>query len=217
MAITWGNFKDQLRRLLADVTEAKWQDEHLLDFIGWSLDTFCGHTALASATGFTADGETSIYFVPGNAFEPIDKSGAVYVDNGTTLEYLNPVRYNQRARATNGYYLMPQNQINLVQTPELDSAITVYYFAYYPHPTQDSDELLCPQWAITALLYRCAAHALSSKGWKSANIRQFGRRPDTGKPTDNVVQDQSAWFFQLYEDELCKAPRQERENYFREQ
>lgn len=217
----WSDLKAQIRRLLVDPFPTvsgtpRWSDQQLLDFIAWSLDALCSHTAIASASGFTCDGTNTVFTVPDNAYERIDLSGAVYVDDGAGgLSYLNPVRYNMRSLAMKGYYLQPDNTIHLIQTPTSASTLTVEYFAYYPHPIQDSDLVLTPSWATPALCYRVAAHAMSPLGGKSANIRQWGQKPDTGNPEDNSLQHQSEWYFQLYEQELLKAPRQERQSFYR--
>ena len=213
----WSELKAQIRRLLADTNAARyrWSEEQLVDFIGWSLDSLCAHTAIATATGFVCDGATSVFAVPDNAYESVSRSGAVYIDNGTTLEYLNPVRFNQRAKATKGYYLLPENTLHLLEVPGAGNELTIQYFAYYPHPTQDNDLILTPTWATAALCYRVAAHAFSPLGGKASNIRQWGQQPDTGNPEHNPLINQTDWYLELYEREIAKAPRQERENYYR--
>lgn len=213
----WSELKGQIRRLLVDTdaTKYRWSDQQLLDFIAWSLDALCSHTAIATATSFACDGATTVFTVPSNAYERVDKSGAMYLDDGTNLSYLNPIRFNMRRTNDSGFYLQPENTIHIVPVAPLNTfTIQLNYFAYYPHPILDSDSILTPSWATPALCYRVAAHAFSPLGGKSANIRQWGQKPDTGKPTDNPLQAQSEWYFQLYEQELYLAPRQEREQFW---
>lgn len=215
---TWATIKDQARRLLKDTTPNedtglyKWSDTELLDFIGWSLDALCTHTAIATATSFEVNGQS--YDLPDNIYETIERSGAVYTDDGVTKHYLNPVRFNKIPVAQTGYYINPGNILYLVQEPT-DTNLTVLYFAYYPHPSQDSDELLTPTWATSALVYRMAAYAMMPFAARSSNIRQWGRYPDTGKPTDNPLQNQAWNFLEMWEKELSNYPVQQRENYWR--
>lgn len=211
--MNWGTLKLQIRRLLVDPAGKRWTDEQLLDFVAWSLDTLCAHTAIATATSFTCDGTTKAFPVPDNTYEKLDVAGALYLDDGCSLTYLNPVHFNLRETSHRGYFLLPESQINLINLPSSSDTLVVEYFAYYPHPVLDSDLILAPSWAMAALNYRVAAHAFSPLGGKSANIRQWGQKPDTGKPTDNPLQDQSSWYFSLYDQELLQYPRQERHNY----
>lgn len=216
MPLTWADLRNQARRLLTDTTlgKYKWSDEQMLDFVAWSLDALCSHTALVTATVYVADGDTDNFELPDNIYEPIEKTGSVYLDDGTSVKYLNPIRLNRRNVVFDGYYELPTGTLNLIRSPAIDDLVTVQYFAYYPHPVSDSDLMLSPTWATSALAFRIAAYGHASKASKTANIRQWGQKPDTGNPEDNPLMDQSRYYFIQWEKELYNAPRQERENYF---
>lgn len=217
MAINWAQLRGQVRRLLIDTTSSKyrWSDEQLLDFIAWSLDDLCAHTAIATATGFVGDGTNKEFTLPDNVFDSFANTGLVFVDDGISVSYLNLVPLYKQNTALNGYYLSPENLIHTILTPSNNSAITVNYYAYYPHPSQDSDVILAPNWAIAALVFRMASYAHSSLASKTSQIRQWGQKPDTGNPDDNPLMDQSQYYEAMYERELYKYPRQERGNYAR--
>src|SRR5688572_30114624 len=109
--VTWATLKAQTRRLLKDedATRYRYTELQLLDCIAWTLDALCSHTAIVTATGYTVDNTTLQLTLPDNVYEPIDRSGSVYFDDGTTKKYINPIRVSRVTEARQGYYLQPQN------------------------------------------------------------------------------------------------------------
>ena len=216
MAIPWGTLNAQERRLLKDTNSAKykWSEAELLDFIAWSLDALCSHTAVATATGFDLTSITNEFVLPDNIYESILRSGAVYVDNGITKSYLNPIRFNRLAGNPFGYYLSENDSKIIVNSTLTSGTLNIQYFAYYSHPINDDSLINAPSWAYAALCYRMAAYAMAPFAARSANIRQWGQQPDTGRPTDNPLSDQFFSFIDMWERELTLYPVQQRENYF---
>ncbi len=211
----WSTLKAQVRRILKDTVPAsyRWQDADLQDYVAWSLDALCSHTAIATATSFTLDSSTGIFVLPDNIYEPLERSGAVYSELNGTKTYLNPVHYNRISQASGGYYVNGAG-LNLVNTTNLSGDLIVQYFAMYPHPSNDSDELYTPTWATAALVYRIAAYAMTLFAGRRANIAQWNQKKDSGRPTDNPLEEQAESFFDMWERELALYPVQQRENYF---
>lgn len=218
--MNWGEQRAQARRLLDDTTVGKyrWNDTQLLDYVGWALNALCAHTALATASSFTAEDGLTSFSVPSNAMESVNLSGMIYLKRGTKLIYANPVKYNVATRmgtSSLSFYLMPERTVNFNLPLQVGDEVNLFYFAYYPHPTQDSDEILSPDWSVAAVNYLIASHAFSPQGGRSAQIRQWGQKPDTGNPEDNSLQNQSQWYLTMANHELARWPRQDRRNYFR--
>lgn len=213
----WSEFRDTIRRnILNDTgTTQKWSNTELLDYLRWALRALCVHTAVATATSFTADGVAGTFPIPENCFEPVDDTGAVYTVSGTSRAYLNPVKINQLQRAQSGFYVLGNN-IKLVDVPSVDTEIELYYFAYYNVPSQDTDVLTFPSWAEAALSYRIGAYAMTKYATKFANINQWNRNTDKGNPEDSSMWERSLAYQAMWDQELAMQPKQRRENFFRQ-
>jgi hypothetical protein len=214
--LTWATLRAQIRRLLKDEDPARYRypDVQLLDCIAWTLDSLCSHTAIVTATSFTVDSDTTQVLLPDNVYEPIDRSGAVHFSDGSTNKYVNPVRSTRQTEARSGYYLQPANTINLIQSPAGDGTLHVSYFAYYPHPIQDADIVMIPTWATAACVLRSAAYAIAPYAYRSANVRQWNSKDDSGNPEHNPLEEMARSFIAGWEAELRNYPVQQRENYF---
>lgn len=221
---TWAQFRTQIRRTMLkdeNATRYRWADVVLLDAINWSMDTFCSHTAVATGVEYTASG-VGPYVLPDNTYENIEQSGQVYTRLSSTniydYDYLNPVRYTEGMDFTSdkGFYEWPEGQLYLLRDPGATAIVGVRYFAYYNHVVLDSDVLPVPRWALNALAYLTAAYALTGDAVKSANIRQWAESPEKGTPEDNSLRKQQDYFFERYECEINRYPRQDRENQFRD-
>lgn len=216
--MNWLILKNQVRRILRDTTPTKyrWQEEDLLDYAAWTLDALCSHTAIATATSFTLDNITTQFILPDNLYESIDRSGLVYADDGTTKAYLVPVKYNYITKANSGYYVngIGNRTLNIISPKTVNGTLNVKYFAVYPHPLVDEDELQTPNWATAAIVFRMASYALDPFAGRRANIAQWNTRDDSGRPTDNPLAEQSQIFYEAWLKELSNYPIQQRENYF---
>ena len=226
--ITWGNLLAMVRRSVLkdiqlegeDTADLRWGDDELADFCGWALDEFALHTARKCSTDFTADGLTSSYTLPDNLFssELFDQNGRVEIEYAGTLSVLDPVAYTERLRPDSlGFYTYPNEILHVTPIPRLGSILHIRYFGYYTHPTDETTQIEIPHWAELAVCYLMGAHALTGVGTKTAIIRQWGQKPDTGKPEDNPLRRQQLWFHQLYEALLAKHEVQDRINHWRGQ
>ncbi len=221
---TWGVFREQIRRsILKDEggVRPRWSDELLLDCVNWAIDEFCAHTAVATGVEYAASG-VGPYELPDNIYEKIEHAGQVYVKplvNSLSInyEYLNPVRYTSGLdmTASAGFYEWPQGQLYLVNAPQGGAIVGVRYYAYYNALVADNDLVPVPRWALPAIGYLTAAYAITGDSIKSANIRQWSESPEKGGPEDNSLRVQQQWLLEMYQRELTKFPRQDRENSFR--
>lgn len=219
---TWGELRAQVRDALlkdTDPTAYRWSDSELLTIFKWALDTFARHTAAATATAFTPANALE-YPLPDNVYdaEPFDLIGQVFVVDATGIvEYLNPVQHTNGLHpyTARGFYTYPERVLHLTEAFAATSTLQIRYYAYYNVPVADSDLIETPRWAQSALSYLMAAHALSGASLKTASIRQWGAKPDTGVPEQNPLKAQQQWFLEMYESELQRYPPQERVQHFR--
>lgn len=218
MSLPWGDYRTQIQRsVLQDSSQQRWTNEMLLDFVGWALDAFCAHTAVATATSFVGDDETKAFTLPGNVYEKVDIAGLVYTAFEDRVEYLAPVYYSPGMNTTSesGFYTHPDGTLNTVIPPEESWILNVHYFAYYNHPFADDDEITLPSWGYTPVAYLVGIHALTAVGIKEARISQYDSKRDLGAPDDSALRSQQEWMVKMYDAELVRHRRQDRQNTFR--
>jgi hypothetical protein len=226
MSFTWGELLSEVRsNLLRDTVpdeetgEYRYPDSDLLSCCRWALDTFAQHTAVATSTSYTpANGTT--YTLPDNLYdpEPLEQTGFVYVSNSNgDITYLDPINYTEALNVygSDGFYTYPDGILTLTDEYGETDVLVVRYFAYYTYPTVAGDVLGVPRWSREALAYLIAAHAISGYALKSASIRQWGAKPDTGTPEQNPLRKQQEEFFCLANKALDRIPRQDRTNWWR--
>lgn len=203
----WGVLRSILRRSflndnLPSETQRKWSDEDLLNAVTFALVDFCAHTAVATATAVPIDLGQEIIPLPDNCYDIAD----VAIDDGTNRRYLTYAPRGER-----GDYGIWANQIVLSSASTSVGTALIRYFAYYPTPASDSDDIPIPQWATAAICYRAMTHALVKVGIKIAGIGNFRQSPDKGDPEDNAFVEYANWAMKMYNIELSLVPRQERE------
>lgn len=223
---TWGEFLRQVRvAVLRDSVpdeetgEFRFSDEELLVVMGWALDTFAAHTALATSIAYTPATAT-FYELPAAIYDGdnIAQTISVKLYSGGQYNYLDPVRYTEGfspMKESAGYTVFPDRQLNIPAGGDDTSILTLQYFSYYPHPTVPESVILTPRWAEVALSYLVGSRSLVGAGLKAAIIGQWKAKPDTGNPEHNPVSKQQKFFMCLYEDELRKRQPQDRLNAFR--
>jgi hypothetical protein len=228
VAISWSTFRQQIRdTVLQDSVpdeesgEFKYTNAELLVYCGWALDAFADHTAVATATAFDLVTDQDEYDLPENLFEddPVDITLTVFTtESDGTRAYLDPIRYSEIVRLDNGegFYVTNDNKLKITKEDLGDATVlNLWYYAYYNAPVADSDPLPAPRWARTALSYLIAAHALSGESLKTATIRQYNARPDTGQPEHNPLAKQQERYLKMYREEIAKHDAQQRTNHER--
>lgn len=225
--VTWAALRSRIRRsVLADENGAKWSDEQLLDCVGWALDRFCQHTAVASATSFSGDGSTYEFPIPGNCYEPITRAGVVALSEDDKIDYLEPIRLTpgtvwqdtapSETSLPRGFMEWPTGTMRLGFVPKDGSTLTLYYFAYWDRPVEDASELDIPRWAEEAISLLTGAIAMNPVGVQASRIGRWDDKLDSGNPEHNPIHRQAEFFYRMYDEVLRRHPPQERENFFRE-
>lgn len=220
--LTWAAYRDRVRRTIlddaiVDGNDPKWSNDQLLDCVRWSLQEFAAHTAVATATSFTMDGETTQIVVPEHAYESLIEAGMLTVTENDSLEYLKPSRRvlgtTEVAHAgERSFWEWPRNILNLTFIPIAGAVVEVCYFALYNAPVNDNDIINIPAWAEQAVAYLMGAAAMAGKSVQTADIRRWLAKPDSGTPIQNSLIQQTDHFRLLYEQVVQKHPPQQREN-----
>lgn len=230
---TWGDFKALIgRSRLGDTGYATYKEDQLLDCYKDASDMLCHHTAVESLATFKTgdlkpDGIThydmttdTVFALPADAFEPPDIAGLVAIHKtGQLARYLDPLARTPGTTPINqvdqGYWLWPENTLNLNKPAGTNSELHLHYFAYYPYPANDDAVLAIPRWAETPISYLVAAYALSTTSVESMSIDRFKNKFDSGNPEMNSPRVQQNQFLKLYELMMAKRQPQDRLNYFR--
>lgn len=238
--MNWSDFKVMVRRSQLwdeDETTTKWPDTKIWDVFGWAQREFAAHTAKLS-TYSIVDGSAKVpgpgtwdfsvekdFPLPTDVLEMIDLSGIVYTVTATATtpdpSYYDPMFYSRNLSpyAVNDYgYWTDATTLHLSVAPGAGKTLWLRYFAYWPEPATADDDtfvLAVPLWAIGALAYLTAAHCLTGPGNRSANIRQWNEKQDSGKPQDNALTEQAIYLTRTYEQMINRFARQDRANFFR--
>lgn len=241
MSLTWAEYRNQIRRtIVSDAFDPEfeeipvWTDEEFRDALGWSLDTFAAHTALPRLVAYDKStikikGDNPIYYdmsvdrsfpLPDDVYEDIQTTGMVYFVSGDKINLLDPVNYTPGLKPLNsnrGFYVWPENTLNIMESMKADDTLYIRYFAYYPCPQDGTDIVQIPRWARKAVAYLIGSNLLAGVGVQSARIDRFKDREDSGNPVQNAIRVQQEWFRKLYEQEIARYSRQDRINAFREE
>lgn len=228
MTITWGNLRAAVRRsVLKDSAESTWQDDdQLLDALKWSLNQFVAHTAVPSSVSWAMSTTTSTTFtLPGNLYgNPEDtalvKLKEVSSDRYRYLEPFRPVPGALWPEVTPddytrpfGFYVWPNDTLNLRFTPESNSTLTVEYYAYYPVPDSDDDSIAIPQWAHGAIAVLMGAYLQLTEGVAASNLGQWDVKTDSGNPEHNPLHREFEHLMGIYNDLINVHPVQQRQRW----
>jgi hypothetical protein len=211
--MNWGTFRTQIRRsILEDATSITWPNDDLLaDLCGWALDTFCAHTASPTSVTYTGVSGSTLT-LPSDVYGDFESTGYVYLRSSTTVTLVKPARLLDAEDTENLTFSVWGSTLQFSESVTED--VVLRYFALYPHPSSDSDELAIPAWAYNALAHLIGALALTTKSVSSANIDRFKGPEDKGGPEDNALRAQQIHLLRVYEQELARHPRQIRENSY---
>lgn len=179
------------------------------------MDTFCAHTAAESGVVYPAPVTSVELTLPDNVYSDVETTGILYLKSAAIIEEVKPSRYVGFDTNTGITYSVWGNSLILSDLPDDNQDLVLRYFAYYPAPTSDDSPLAVPRWSYNALSYLVGALALTPVGVQSANISQWKDKKDSGNPEDNALRVQQEHLQRMYEREILRYPRQDRQNYYR--
>lgn len=231
MAITWGAYRDQIRRSILRENESNnWTDEQIYDYVRWALDRFAIHTAHPKEVVIEEDSENGYDFttdtrfeLPDDIFESLEVSSRIHVlDVKQKRTYLDPIDKTPGLHPYHpsepSFWVWPEGYLNVNPAPGAGSQIHIEYFAYYPLPAIEDEEgvIPIPRWAEKPIATLVGAYSLESLANESANIDRWKDNTDSGNPEHNALRSQQSYLIKLYEQQLLQFTPQDRVNYFRE-
>jgi hypothetical protein len=144
------------------------------------------HIVMTSVTGVT---ETTTQVVPSDfiAVKAIEH-------DGETLSYLTLVagmRLISTPVSTNypfGYIIAMNNGLDTIMfTRPLTKDYVLFYAAYYPELTGDTDEVSVPNWAIEAVSLYVQARVMMRIALQDIALRRWTTKIDSGRPQDTPM------------------------------
>lgn len=226
--LTWEAAKNYvLNGLLKDPDGTTYDPDQLLIYTRWALAELSQHTAEASCFSYDGDNITSVFRLPHDISDPIEKCGVVAWTVGSTgnIEYIAPyTRLPEIIWPANTmknkkvFWEWPTGFITLGYPLPVGDKITIYYFKIWSSPkdpNQDDFEFNIPQWMEQPLCYLIAAAAQEPNATQFANIRNWNRRGDSGTPEDNVAQKRAKWFIEQAYRQLGRFAAQDKDTFYR--
>lgn len=227
MTISWAAYRAQIRRsFLDDVSEVKFTDAQLLDAVGFALEEFAAHTAVASASSFTMNGTDTTITMPDNVYSSLEDTGLVILTQDDQRQNLEPIVRRPGDVLTGTawdsddpkrYWERPRGVINFTFVPDNNATVEVYYFAAYNHPVADDDTIDVPSWALQPLACLTAAAVFGSKGALAADIGQWDQRRDSGNPEHNPLHRHIEHLRWLYDQLIARVPVQQRDHLYQKE
>jgi hypothetical protein len=162
------------------------------------------------------------FTLPSDIYETLDTSGLVYsVSSDGTQKYYDPL-FNSSSLTpfaeTDMAFWTSASSLHLTTPPGAGNTLKIMYFAYWEEPASPTDTtfvLTIPQWAMSPTMYLAGAHCMTSKSVRSASIRQWNVRDDSGRPTDNTLIEEANWMVARAWQILERRQMQDRSNFFR--
>ena len=217
MSVQWSAVEPKLIRVLNSIAIADSDAEMRKDGFNAALDAFSVHTAKLAKTEFTGDGSTVAWSLPADFLSTPDSIKGIRVSSGQNLSEQDnwleeqiwvPGESYPQWTDTSGipslYFIWPSDKINILPTLASGSKVEMYYYAAWAEVTAPTSVIDAPRWSHRLLMYYAAAYCIAPSGIKSAKIRQFAQRQDSGSPEDNPIHDQAQFYLKLYERELVK-------------
>ena len=215
MSKTWSTLRTEIARKLNDPSMATYTAAMLLDAVNDALSAFAAsHTGVASDVTLTGDGTTYTFDLPTDMVD--SENAGIYAVQWKEQEWIYPERFWWRVkwpateRSTTSkpkaYVLWPRGSISFTQIPGSGDAIILHYIAYYEEVLVVGDIIDVPRWAFEAIKCYVCSVTLSAAFAKSANIRQWNQREDSGEPEDNPLLRLAKYYMTRYFNLLTMHP-----------
>jgi hypothetical protein len=217
MSYLWGQAKAEVGRLLSDASASQTYGELLrLDAFNHALEAFAFHTAVATSTSWTADGDLSSFDLPENAVEGL---AYIYIWDETNEEWWSPLRLRPgrtfpdptpAGSSDYKYYEWPTGKIQLASVPASGTVLRQYYYAHYNALVNDDSTIDVPVWARLALLYFASAYCINPSATNASKLGQFKQKEDAGNPEHNPFEKRQKSFMDMYYRILSEHAPQEK-------
>lgn len=236
MSISWGTLRGYIREgILKDVPQvigsetvaetAQFTDDQLLIAARWACSSLSMHTAQQAIKHYNCDGRTNVFDIPDDIVDNIEKAGLIIYNDGSSLNYLAPVRLlpsmswpttplSGNQGGIQGYWQWPFDRMTLSFIPENGTVVEMRYFKSWNAPVDDNSVLEFPRQFEQAFAYYVGASIFDPLGAQASSIRQWNRKQDSGGPEDNPLHRQSEFFLKQAERVLRNIGAQDRETFY---
>ncbi len=104
------------------------------------------------------------------------------------------------------WMLFPRGKVTFSGKITLTAGAKMFYAATWTKPTDDTEVLETPEYALTALSLYAASNCLLGKAVAAANIRQYGTKVDSGNPEDNPMLSVSTYLQRVFDISVQRFP-----------
>lgn len=213
MATTLKQLKQKTLRLLGDVEQEDssplagnvYSAELLLDSCHAALKRVSNRLWKNNVHEYTEDGTE--FLLP---LDIIDIQGVFDMATGMFLPKVDiaPGQVLSLSSSANAWIDYPGNSLTFLKA--ITGGAKLYYLAHWALPSNDGDELECPEICVTALSLYSASHCLIRSSVESGDIAQFKTKVDAGRPTDIPAKELSDWLLRRFESEISSWPTKQR-------
>lgn len=221
MSLQWSAVEPKLIRILKSVATSESDADLRMDGFNAALEDFSAHTAKRAKTEFTGDGSTIAFNLPSDFLATPDAIQGVRIASGQSLGetegwleeqiFVPGENYSQWTDSSgipSLFFIWPNDKINILPVMASGTKVEMYYHAAWGEVTAGTSVIDAPRWALRLLNFYAAAYCIAPSGIKSAKIRQFNQKLDSGNPEDNPINEQADYYLKWYRTELAKYPPQ---------
>lgn len=108
------------------------------------------------------------------------------------------------ANIPNGYITLNDD------LPSGGTTLGLIYYALWPVPENDTDGnfiISVPSYALTAIALYAASYVLAVYSVDTSSQGQYKQKLDSGRPTDNPIQNSSEFFLKRFQNEMGRMPQ----------
>lgn len=207
---TLSDLRNRCLRILGDDTGSQFSDELLNDGVMAALDAILSWYPKSQTLVCEGDDEKTSFDLPADFYRiaaVFDSNTGMYIPAATMAPFQSP---GGNIEANQDYLEFPDGSIVFANALVAETSCTVYYYASWPHVTEDDDlndwVIPTPIWLDTALALYTSSYALLQKASQSSNIRQWNVDVDSGTPAMNPMRDQSGYLMERFAIEMNRIP-----------
>jgi hypothetical protein len=205
----------KVRRILGDPggANALYDDALLADGVLEALIAILPWVSKESTSNLAGNGSTSEFALPPDCaeIEAIwSESQQQFLPKAGLFPGTPWLNGESSSFDQNSWLEYPSGKVSFSIAPLASEKMRVFYSAYWVAPSEQTDELEPPAYALPGIAYYTAAYALAPKAVSAANVRQYNTKVDSGTPTNNPMVDMSKYMLQRFETEMGRCPMRQR-------
>jgi hypothetical protein len=212
---TLGEVIAKVRRILGDPggTDALYGDALLTDGVLEALTAILPWVSKECTSNLTGNGSTYEFALPSDCAEVEavwDESQQQFLPKAGLFPGTPWLNGESSAYDQNLWLEFPAGKISFSTALTASKIAKIFYSGYWSQPSQSTDELEPPDYALPGIAYYTAAYALNPKAVGAANVRQYNTKVDSGVPIHNPMVDMSKYMLYRFETEMSRCPARQR-------